>query len=72
MEPGTNVVLNKNMFQPWDIGEPNGKITENCVSVLADSQVWRDVNCNNVQACSFCQLSRMPELQLRGTPVSRL
>ncbi len=61
-------MLGKDDFQPWFLGEPNGYTAENCLIVTTPSGVksaWFDTSCETKE-CFFCNISRMPILQIRG------
>ncbi len=61
-------MLEKDDFQPWFPGEPNGNTAENCLTVATSSGVksaWFDTSCEK-QECYFCNISRMPIIQIRG------
>ena len=52
-------------FSPWYIGEPNGDTLENCGVVWPVEGTWNDIDCSR-KFCSFCDLDRLPDLELRG------
>ena len=58
-------------FAPWDNGEPNGDIKENC-GILRKNRtdkykaVWNDVSCS-YEACVACDIPLTPVFVLRGT-----
>ena len=58
-------VLVPSSFKPWYLGEPNGDTLENCVVVWPIRNAWNDVECN-FPTCSFCELERAPDIQIRG------
>lgn len=60
-----SIKLTPDLFQPWYYGEPNGDVLENCVVVWPARDLWNDFNCN-VEICSFCELEKSPDLQMRG------
>jgi hypothetical protein len=62
------VFLADNEFQPWYMGEPNGDVRENCMLswITADAK-WIDLACR-WEICSFCELERSPNVQIRGKP----
>ena len=35
-------------FDHWDIGEPDGGETENCVQLIEDSGNWIDAECDQM------------------------
>ncbi len=45
--------------------EPNGDRLENCAVVWSNRNVWNDYSCG-LKMCSFCELDRAPDLQIRG------
>ena len=52
-------------FLPWYYGEPNGDTLENCAVVWPSRNAWNDIDCA-FKTCSFCELDRAPDLQIRG------
>ena len=48
-------------------GEPNGERFENCGVVWAEYSALNDEECTSA-SCSFCDLSKGPEMWLRGLP----
>ena len=58
-------------FAPWDNGEPNGDIKENC-GILRKNRtdkykaVWNDISCSR-PACVACDIPLTPVFVLRGT-----
>ena len=58
-------------FAPWDFGEPNGDITENCGILVKNGTdkykaVWIDISCS-YEACVACDIPLTPVFILRGT-----
>ncbi len=52
-------------YNPWYLGEPNGDKLENCAMVYVARNAWNDVQCKHLY-CSFCELERAPDIQIRG------
>ena len=52
-------------YQPWYLGEPNGKDVENCGMSWSNFNAWNDAPCEN-EVCGFCYLERAPVFTLRG------
>ena len=68
-----NEKLKHQNFSPWRGGEPNGNTLENCGVVLKSrsgppENSWIDVSCYDymTQACTACQVPRMPMFILKG------
>ncbi len=55
-------------YQPWFLGEPNGREQENCaISWTETVSNWNDARCD-LEYCGFCRLEFAPVFILRGTP----
>ncbi len=52
-------------FQPWYLGEPNGKNMENCGIVWVTKNMWNDQGCE-FKMCGFCELEKAPDIVIRG------
>ncbi len=61
----TGEALAKDAFQPWYMGEPNGKNMENCGITWATRDTWNDQACET-KMCGFCELEKAPDVVLRG------
>ena len=61
--------LSQQSFAPWNPGEPNGDIMENC-GVLMNSGAWNDIDCAgsgvNGKSCVACQIQTTPVFVMRG------
>ncbi len=57
--------LSQREYQPWYMGEPNGKDQENCAQTSTGQRTWNDIVCSAEQ-CGFCHLSKAPSFTLRG------
>ena len=62
----TGEELAKDAFQPWYMGEPNGKNMENCAIVWARRNFWNDQGCE-FKMCGFCELEKAPDIVIRGS-----
>ena len=50
---------------PWEIGEPNGDVMENCAIMYEGSAKWNDIDCSS-EHCIACQVPSTPIFVLRG------
>ena len=62
--------LSQQSFAPWNPGEPNGDIIENCGilrkhRVNENKAVWNDISCSQ-EACVACNIPVTPVFVLRG------
>ena len=61
----TGEILTNRHFKTWMVGKPNGDKAENCAAVQVARDLWNDAVCTR-QYCSFCELERAPDVQIRG------
>ena len=71
----SNKPLNQS-FAPWDYGEPNGDIIENCGilrkhRINENKAVWNDISCSR-EACVACNIPLTPVFVLRGKLICKL
>ena len=52
-------------FVPWEIGEPNGDVIENCGVIYNYSAKWNDLDCS-LKVCVACHVPSTPIFVLRG------
>ena len=57
--------LTNQQFAPWEIGEPNGDVMENCGILNQHSAEWNDIDCSS-EYCVACQIPSTPIFVLRG------
>ena len=69
-DANTGELMPKEFYSNFKTGEPNGLEGENCImAYVFYNNAWNDQDCSR-EFCSFCELERAPDIQIRGTAVA--